>query len=78
MEIKTLDGHTTITIKTKNIDFDTLVDQINLIPLYFINHITMRLDISKVTYYKKKRDKSFRKLEKEALSDLTGISIELL
>lgn len=78
MEIKTSEGHLTITIKTEGIDFDLLMNQIDRIPILFRNHLTMAMGISTPGYYAKKRNKKFGKLEKEAISKITGISIELV
>lgn len=78
MEIKTLEGHMTITINTKGIDFDNLMLLVDQIPTHFKKHLAISIGKSLPNYYHKKRTKSFNKLEKEALSKITGISIELL
>lgn len=78
MEIKTSEGHLTFTFNTDEIDFEKLVSIMDQVPTLFRIHVTNELGISESSYYLKKRTKSFTKLEKEALSCITGISIELI
>lgn len=62
-----------IEISTIGLDFDSLFNEISHVPVCFRDHLAAKLSISKETFYHKKRTKSFKPLEQQKLSDITGV-----